>query len=116
MRAIAIKMKSYASTMGAMEEGMSKTVLHSLLLSLCILAVFYTFLLGNMVFNIIERKTLEAEMQTLATKVADLELEYLALSGKVDLAFSQALGFKEIKATFATRKTLGSIKVVKNEI
>jgi hypothetical protein len=38
------------------------------------------------------------------------------MSNKIDLGFSYSLGFKEAKTKFATRKSLGSIKVVSNEI
>ncbi|HEY4503377.1 MAG TPA: hypothetical protein VJC14_03010 [Candidatus Paceibacterota bacterium] len=119
MRTIAIKMKSYAEDI--VTKGMEGALLNTLIFSLGALAIFYVLLLGSMVLNIIERKALEAQAHKLSNDVADLEQNYLALSSKVDLAFAHAEGFKEIKATFATRKTsnpLGSrnIKVTRNEI
>ena len=80
------------------------------------IALFYVFLLGNTVFNIIERKSLEKYSLTLSGEVRNLELEYFSISQKVDLNLAYSLGFKEIKTKFATRKTLGSINIAKNEI
>ncbi|MEJ0002369.1 MAG: hypothetical protein WDN09_04385 [bacterium] len=54
-----------------------------------------------------------------ATTYQAMELTYLAESNKVDLALSYSMGFKETKATFATRKSLkslGSVKVSNNEL
>ena len=119
MRAIAIKIKNYADhvkSANIVAENMHTGIRNALLLSLGGLAVLYVFLLGNMVWNIIERKALEVEARTLGSEVADLEQNYLALSNKVDLSFSHSLGFKEIQPTFATRKALGSIKILNNEI
>lgn len=117
MKAIAIKMKSYTDGVNIVnnnniEERIFKTVIFSGI----VLALFYMLILGNMVFNIIERKSLEADARTLSNEVGNLELQYLSMSNKIDLNFSYALGFKETKTKFATRKSLGSIKVANNEI
>lgn len=80
------------------------------------LIFFYVFMIGNMVFNIVERKSLETHAYTLSNEVKNLELEYLSVSQKVDLNLAHSLGFKEIKAKYATRKTLGSLSIAKNEI
>ncbi len=93
-----------------------KIILNAMLFILAALAFWYVLILGNMVFDIIQRKTLEKEMLTLSNEVGNLELSYLSVSNSVDMTLSSSLGFKEIKATFATRKALGSIKLAKNEI
>ena len=69
-----------------------------------------------MVFNIAERRTLEKEALALTNEIGNLELSYLSISSSVDLALSSSMGFKETKATFATRKALGSLNLDKNEI
>ena len=117
MKAIAIKMKSYTNGVNIVnnnniEERIFKTVIFSGIA----LALFYMLILGNMVFNIIERKSLEADARTLSNEVGNLELQYLSMSNKIDLNFSYALGFEETKTKFAIRKSLGSIKVANNEI
>jgi len=117
MRTVAIKLKSYATNVSIVNNNdLQKKILNILLASLILFALCYVFLLGSMVFNIVERKTLEADARTLSNEVGDLELQYLSVSDKVDLTLAQAMGFQEIKAKFATRKALGSIKLVKNEL
>jgi len=119
MRSMAIKMKSYVGQVSVMNNNLQSRMLGFLVASLGILGISYVFLLGNMVFNIVERKSLEAESRTLANDVANLELSYLSLSSTIDLELSHSLGFKEVKATYATRKALGSLpttKLAKNEI
>lgn len=117
MKSIAIKIKMYAK-----EE---KVLLHEedrvrakkvMLLSLAILVLIYVFVIGSMIFNIVKRKNLEAEARALSNEVRELELNYLSLSDKIDLNFSRTLGFNEAQIQFATRKSLGSVKIAKNEL
>ena len=82
-------------------------ILHVMFGAFGVLAIAYVVILGNMIFNINERKSLEKEVSTLSSEVGELELEYLALSKKVDLGLSRTLGFKEAKPAFAARKSLG---------
>ena len=69
-----------------------------------------------MVWDIVQRKALEARANVLSNEVGDLELTYLALSSKVDVNLSQVMGFYEVKPTFATRPTLSVVKLANNEI
>ncbi|PIP69209.1 hypothetical protein CO033_00470 [Candidatus Nomurabacteria bacterium CG_4_9_14_0_2_um_filter_32_10] len=117
MRQASLKLKSYAGNVNIIDNGnLQKRILNMMLWMLGILALSYVFFLGNIVFNIVERKTLEVYAHTLSNDVGNLELEYLSLSQKVDLNLAYSLGFKEIKTKFATRKTLGSISIAENEI
>jgi len=117
MKQASLKLKNYASNVNIIDNGnLHKQVLNTMILALGILAFFYVFFLGNMVFNIVERKTLEKYALTLSNEVGNLELEYFSVSQKVDLNLAYSLGFKEIKTKFATRKALGSINIAKNEI
>lgn len=83
------------------------------------LAILYLFFLGNMVMNIVERRGLEADLRSLSSEVRNLELTYLSISNNVDLPLSYSLGFKETKANFVTRKSLGSAtrpKIAQNDL
>ncbi|MCX6755210.1 MAG: hypothetical protein NT068_01545 [Candidatus Nomurabacteria bacterium] len=81
-------------------------------LSLC-----YVLVLGNMVWNIVARKNIDAQARTLGNEVNNLELQYLSLSGKVDMKMAYSMGFKEINKTFAKREnSLGSLSVMQNEL
>ncbi|MFA6300953.1 MAG: hypothetical protein WC609_01225 [Candidatus Paceibacterota bacterium] len=93
-----------------------RVILNTMLATLAGLAFLYVLILGNMVFDIVERKALEKEMLTLTSEVGGLELAYLNVSNSVDMDLSASMGFREAKATFATRKALGQIKTTNNEI
>jgi hypothetical protein len=107
MKQISLKMNSYASSAGIINNDMQKIALRAILWAFGILALCYFIILGNMVLNIVHRRSLETSMRSLSSEVQNLELNYLSISNNVDLPLSYSLGFKEIKATFATRKTLG---------
>ncbi len=119
MKSIAIKMKGYVGQANVLDHNSQSRLLGFLLLTFGLLAISYLFLLGNMVFNIVERKALENEARTLANEVGGMELTYLSMSSKIDLELAHSQGFKEVKAKFATRKALGSLpatELAKNEI
>ena len=108
MKQISLKFKSYAGNVSIVDNSnLGRRVFHFVLLSLGALAVFYVVLLGFMVSNIIERRSLEAEARALSGEAGNLEITYLSLSGGIDLDFSRSLGFKEISPIFAVRKYLG---------
>ena len=103
--------------------GVEGIVLKSMLFILAGLALWYALILGNMIFDIVQRKVFEKEAMVLANEVGNLELSYLSISKTVDLNLSRSMGFKEVKASFATRKSLGlntenldSLSSVRNEI
>lgn len=106
--------QSVSITNNNIETG--KIILRALLVTIGLLALSYLYIISVTVWNIVERKSLEKEVQTLATDVGNLELEYLALSGSLNLEMSQTLGFREAKASFATRRSLGSLGYKSNEI
>ena len=83
-----------------------KLILNIIFCSFGALAFLYVLFLGNMVGNIIERRSLETNARALASEVKNLELTYLSMSNNVDLALSHSMGFQETKITFATRKSL----------
>ncbi len=117
MKQASLKLKSYAGNVNIIDSGnLQKRIFSMMLWTLGFLAFVYVLLLGNMVFNIVERKAFEGRALTLSNEVGNLELKYLSESQKVDLNLAYSLGFKEIKKTFANRKALGSISIVKNEI
>ncbi len=121
MKEASLKLKSYANNVNAnvhiIDNGnLQNRILHMMLWTIAILAFCYIIFLGTMVFNIVERKSLEAYSHTLGNEVGDLELQYLSMSQKIDLNLAYSLGFKDTKAKYATRKALGSISIAKNEI
>ena len=86
---------------------MSKVIFNAMLSTLALLAALYFLILGNMVFNIVQRKTLEKQELTLSSEVGNLELSYLSVSNSVDIALSSSMGFKATQVNYATRKSIG---------
>ena len=111
MQAISSKLKIFTGSVGVVNNDMEKALLKIMLWSFAALALLYVLFLGNMVMNIVERKSLEATARGLESVVGNLELTYLSKSNDVDLALSYSLGFKEAKTSFTTRKSLGLIFV-----
>jgi len=117
MKKTAIKIKSYAGNVTIVDNNnLGKRVLSVLLVTFGMLAVSYVLVLGNMVFNIVERQSLGKEAKALSNQVGDLELRYLAMSSKIDLALGHEMGFKETKTQFATREPLSFLKSLNNEL
>ncbi len=105
-RATSLKLKRYMSKVKTLDDNnFGYHMFHILIISFGILALVYVLILGNMVFNIIERRSIEKEILSLSNEVGVLELSYLSLSSKVDLNLARTLGFKEIKPKFAIRQT-----------
>ncbi|MEI6280456.1 MAG: hypothetical protein WCP17_00435 [bacterium] len=111
MKQASLKLKMSIQNVNIIDNNIEvqKIILRTMLLIIATLAIFYVLILGNMVFNITQRKVLEKEALVLSSEVGNLELSYLSISNKVDLTLSSSMGFKETRASFATRKSLSSI-------
>lgn len=109
MKEKAIKIKSYVGNVNVVvsDNDFKAKLFRYMLLSFGILAIAYVYMIGNMVFDIVARKTLETEARNLSNEVRELEIVYLNESNKIDIAFANSLGFKETQANFATRKPIG---------
>ncbi|MBY0376920.1 hypothetical protein K2P96_03025 [Patescibacteria group bacterium] len=121
MRQVSLKLKTYAGSLNGRvaivnNGNLQRRILHIMLLSLGVLACLYVVMLTTMVINIVERKTLESRARSLTNEVSGMELSYLTMSNKIDPALGLSLGFKEEPVKFATRKSLGSVKITNNEI
>ena len=117
MKTIAIKMKTYATGVNIVNNSnLESRMLNLIFAFFGLLALCYVLILGNMIFNILQRKTVESDVRTLSNEVGNLEVQYLSMSDKVDLAYAESIGFKQAKIKFATRKSLGSLKIQSNEL
>jgi hypothetical protein len=117
MKRTAIKIKSYASNVNIVNNNnLEKRILNIILYSFGILALLYVIILGNMTFNIVARQSLGIHTRALSNEVGDLELKYLSMSNKIDLAVSSEMGFKEAKTQYAFRKSVGTLSLLTNEL
>ncbi|MFA6520479.1 MAG: hypothetical protein WCT44_02630 [Candidatus Paceibacterota bacterium] len=118
MSEMTLQLKTRIQNVNIMNNNIAvgKLTLNGMLVIFSGLALLYALILGNMVFNIVERKSLEKEALVLSNEVSELELSYLSISNSIDMAMSSEMGFQEKEAVFATRRPLGSIKLANNEI
>ncbi|MCE9585109.1 hypothetical protein K8Q94_00610 [Candidatus Nomurabacteria bacterium] len=118
MQTASLKIKKYANSINIVNNNINleKKTLNIMLWTFGLLSLCYLILLATVVFNIIERKNFEAESRNLMNDVGTLELQYMALSNTVDMTLATSMGFQETKAKYATLKTVGSIKLAKNEL
>lgn len=107
MKEMSSKLKMHVQNVNVINNNFERATLNTILAFFAALAFLYIILLGNMVSNIVERRSLELSVRSLSSDVGSLELTYLSMSNGVDMNLSHSLGFKETKATFATRKSLG---------
>ncbi len=113
MRETAIKIKRYTTNVNIVNNNnLEKRILNTLLYSFGICAFLYVLILGNITFNVVARQSLGLHARTLSNEVGDLELKYLSLSNKIDLALSSEMGFKEAHTEYATRKSLGTLSLL----
>ncbi|MBI3305970.1 hypothetical protein HYZ82_02430 [Candidatus Nomurabacteria bacterium] len=107
MKQMSLKLNTYIRSVSVINNNIEKIALNFILWSFFALSIFYILFLGNMVGNIVERRSLEKEALALSNEVGNLELEYLSLWNNIDFTLSQTLGFKETKAIFTARKSIG---------
>lgn len=107
MKTISSKLNIYARSINIINGNIERLILNSIIFSFILCAFLYVLFLGNMVNNIVERRSFEADARILSSEVRDLEVVFLSMSNNIDLTLSHSLGFQETNTTFATRKSLG---------
>lgn len=73
----------------------TKTFFKGLMVSFGLCSLVYMYFLGTIIFNIINRKTIDQEARVLTSDIGTLELRYLSRTQELDLAYAQARGFVE---------------------
>lgn len=121
MRTMSLKFNTYVRNINVVNNNIDKLAFNSIIWTFGVLAILYILCLGNMVKNIVERKSIESKVSALSNEVQNLELTYLSMSNSVDLELSHSMGFKEAKTVFATHKSIGfkssdGVKLAQNEL
>jgi hypothetical protein len=117
MNEVKIKTKQYIRSASSTQNNLQKKLSFLMIWCFGALVLAYVLFLGNTILNVVERKTLEISALDLSNEVGNLELEYLAMANQLDISLAQSMGFQETKNKhFATRKAIGSIKFINNEI
>lgn len=124
MKSISLNIKKYYNgKANVLAYDFEKKVFYILLISFGVLCICYLYVVGSMISNILERKSLETHARNVSNELSELEIKYFTMSKDINLSLSSMMGFKEVKADFATRKTLGfatehssKVKLANNEI
>lgn len=72
-----------------------KILLAILLSSAVLLCVCYIYMIGNITFNVIARKSLETTISNLSSEVNNLDLVYLNKINEIDKDYASSNGFVE---------------------
>lgn len=102
-----VRTKINQSRVALADSTLRVRILNAMSLVLGVLVLFYLVILSFLVWNVVERKTLEAEARSLSNEVGELELVYLEKSVQVDLDYSYTLGFVPVEKEFAGRVEVG---------
>ena len=88
-----------------------KSIFLGLVGSLALMFAIYSYLVGSIIFTVVERKQFESNIRDYKSFIGTLEVEYLKLASGITLDKAKALGFKEATdQIFISRK--GSVKTL----
>ena len=87
------------------ESSETQKLLFRILISgIILIGIGYVYFIGSITFNVLARKSLEAEVKTLGNNISQLELTYLNKVNEIDKEYALAHGFVDIHENiFATR-------------
>lgn len=116
MNKISVKINKYNPQSIAVDHGdLNARIFKYILYTFGVLSLLYVLILGNMILNIIERKSVEASAVNLTNEISELELAYLSKGASIDLEYAYSLGFKDTKAHYALRQNGDIVKLAKND-
>lgn len=78
-----------------------------LLSSLIVVSIsLYLYFISATILRVVDRTSALAEVKVLDTKISELESEYMAFGGGIDLSKAKTLGYEEIaKVDYVSRTT-----------
>ncbi len=97
-----------ANTATLAQNDFNRRIFYTIFSLFLLVGGLYLYFIGNIVFSVLERKTVETQTKVALQAVNELEIQYLAKDNNINLALAESLGFKEAKsALFASRTNLG---------
>ncbi len=99
--------KQQSNTAVLNQNDLNRRIFYAMLSLFLLVGGVYVYFMGNIVFSVLERKTVQTEIKALAQNVNDLEIAYLGKDNSINLALANSMGFTEAKgALFANRTAL----------
>ncbi len=97
------------NTMALAQNDFNRRIFFTIFSLFLVVGGLYLYFLGNIVFSVLERKTVESQTKVVAEAVNELEIQYLAKDNGINLSLAESLGFNEAKsALFASRANAGA--------
>jgi hypothetical protein len=70
-----------------------KKIFRALISMIVVLSLCYVYFIGSTIFSVLARKSLETNAKELASRVGQLEVKYIQLSGSIDSEYGETIGF-----------------------
>lgn len=86
------------------DSTLNKKVFKVVVIAFVMLCALYVYIIGNITFNVVARKTYTQEKNHLLSRIGEIEVEYLALSGNVTMDVARASGFDNASQVFYVNK------------
>lgn len=86
-----------------------KIIFRILLGAIIFLSLLYMYFIGSITFNILARKSLEITLQDLGNNLSHTEIEYMALSNKINSDFGKQNGFMEAHGVIFAEKDINRV-------
>ncbi len=87
------------------ESSLGRKIFKIVLISFVILCALYAYIIGNITFNVVARKTFTQEKSLITSRIGELEVQYLALSGGVTMDVARASGFEDASKVYYVKNS-----------
>lgn len=88
-----------------------KILLRILLFLVVLLSISYIYLIGNITFNVVARKSLEASLANLSSEVNKLDLVYLNKVNGIDKNYAIGNGFVENRHNIFVSRDINHVAI-----
>lgn len=79
--------------------------------SILSLSIVYIYMIGSITFNVVARKSLEAESRITGSRISKLELIYLNKMNDVNKAYAKTLGFVNTESNIFAIRTITHVAI-----
>ena len=86
---------------------LNQKIFRVVIVSLVMLCCMYAYVIGKITFNVVARNTFTQEKNAMSSRIGELEVEYLSLSGNVTMDVARASGFSEASNIHYVKKNTG---------
>jgi hypothetical protein len=89
------------------ESSLGRNIFKIVFCAFVVLCALYAYIIGNITFNVVARNTFTQEKSAISSRIGELEVEYLTLSGSITMDVAKASGFEEASQVFYVKNSTG---------